>query len=71
MMMAETFSFELEQGGITVASGNADSFEDIVREGRHYAMMYAQDGPVVLSFRDGDGKLIRAALAPTLQDEER
>lgn len=68
--MEGPFSFELEQGGIVVAAGDATSFDDVRREGCHYAAMYAQDGPVLLSFRDSKGKLIPDALQPAPADTQ-
>lgn len=42
--------FELRQGGMTVAEGSGSDEAQIHSEGMHYAMMYAQDGPVELRF---------------------
>jgi len=38
--------FELWQDGIPVAMTNAESRDDALREIKHYAAVYGQDGPV-------------------------
>lgn len=43
-------SFAIIQGGITVASGSGP-LDDIRREARHYAAVYAQDGHVRVRVR--------------------
>lgn len=46
----ERGSFSVRQGGVTVASGSGP-YEDIKREAAHYAAVYRQDGPVVVTVR--------------------
>lgn len=51
--MARTaHSFDIEQGGIVVASASGTNLKDVVREACHYVFMYAQDGPVKVSGTD-------------------
>jgi hypothetical protein len=38
--------FSIEQDGMIVAAGEAPTKAAAQREANHYAMMYAQDGPV-------------------------
>lgn len=45
MSAQRTYSFELVQGGIVVASVDAPTLDEARREIMHYAMVYAQDGP--------------------------
>lgn len=40
------YGYKLIQGGIVVAQVEASTDEEANREINHYAMMYAQDGPV-------------------------
>lgn len=47
-MRGKTHSFEIEQNGVIVASGDAPDAATAEREGFHYAVMFAQDGPVKL-----------------------
>lgn len=44
-------AFRVVQGGIVVASVSAPSYEQGMREARHYAMMFGQDGPLVIEER--------------------
>lgn len=53
------FSYELVQGGIVVAKVTAPCAEDGLREIMHYAMMYAQDGPVAVLEPEGQDTLHR------------
>jgi hypothetical protein len=46
------WSFSVEQDGMVVASGDAPTEDGAKREAGHYAMMYAQDGPVKVSLRE-------------------
>ena len=48
--------------GITVAKGYAPTEEDAVREAGHYAVQYAQDGPVRWWVRVGRKTVLRASL---------
>lgn len=43
-------SFWVRQRGIIVASGDGP-YEEVKREAAHYAMIYAQDGPIKLMVR--------------------
>lgn len=45
-VMGDEFSYALWQDGIEVARVYASNDEDARREIGHYAMVYAQDGPV-------------------------
>ena len=45
------WSFLVEQDGMVVASGDAPTEAEAKREAGHYAMMYAQDGPVKVSVK--------------------
>lgn len=42
------YAFEIWQGGMVVATGLGPDLEAVRREAMHYAMIYGQDGPVVL-----------------------
>lgn len=44
----KTYTAKLLQGGIVVAEVSAPTIEQAEREIVHYAMMYAQDGPVIV-----------------------
>lgn len=46
------WSFLVEQDGMVVASGDAPTEAEAKREAGHYAMMYAQDGPVKVSVKE-------------------
>jgi hypothetical protein len=48
-----TYGFEVWQEGIMVASVWAESLDDARREAMHYAMAYAQEGPVEVRGKDG------------------
>ncbi len=50
--MPKDYSFEIIQGGIAVASGSGPDLETVRREANHYAIMYAQDGPVEVKIAD-------------------
>ena len=54
MMDGERWTFELRQDGQVVAEGEAQNQADAQREGFHYALMYAQDGPVELKIARSD-----------------
>ena len=43
------WEFKIEQGGIEVVSGGAPTLQEAMREVGHYAMQYAQDGPLKLT----------------------
>jgi hypothetical protein len=49
------WNFSVEQDGIVVASGDAPTEDGAKREAGHYAMMYAQDGPVKASVKEVRG----------------
>ena len=49
--------------GMTVASGSAPTEQDAAREAGHYAVQYAQDGPVRWWVRVGRKTVLRASLA--------
>ena len=49
------WSFLVEQDGMVVASGDAPTEDGAKREAGHYAMMYAQDGPVKVSVKEVQG----------------
>jgi hypothetical protein len=55
--MENVHSFEVWQDGMAVAEAEALNREDALREARHYAAMYGQDGPVEI----WEVKRIRAA----------
>jgi hypothetical protein len=40
------YSWSIEQGGIVVAEGSGFDVETVKREMVHYAVQYAQDGPI-------------------------
>lgn len=42
------WEFSIEQGGLTVAEGSGPDLDSVRREAFHYAMQYAQDGPLIL-----------------------
>jgi len=46
--MSKQYEAELWQDGIMVAAVSAPDEETMRREISHYAMMYAQDGPVTV-----------------------
>lgn len=46
--MAKDFKYELWQDGLMVACVYAAEKADAQKEIQHYAMMYRQDGPVVI-----------------------
>lgn len=50
MSERRAFEFEVVQDGVVVASGCASTWAEAEREAMHYAMMYAQDGPVTVRF---------------------
>lgn len=41
----ERWEFEVHQGGMVVAAGEAPDRDTAIREAGHYTMMYGQDGP--------------------------
>ena len=43
--MTDEYEFTVSQDGVTVAGGCGQRYESVVADARHYAMMYAQDGP--------------------------
>jgi hypothetical protein len=49
------WKFSVEQDGMEVASGEAPTEAESKREAGHYAMMYAQDGPVKVSVKEVRG----------------
>lgn len=49
-MADERFCFEVWQGDLRVVEGEAPTEDEAQREGMHYAMMYAKDGPVLYRF---------------------
>ena len=51
------WNFSVEQDGMVVASGEAPTEAEAKREAGHYAMMYAQDGPVKVSVKRFGGTL--------------
>lgn len=46
------YRFQIWQGGMVVAEGSGGDSAAVRREAMHYAMMYAQDGPVQIRSRD-------------------
>lgn len=58
--MAEPgFDFRVMQDGMEVASAYAASRADALKEARHYALVYGQDGPVEVQekvFRPNSGR---------------
>ena len=46
--MTGIIAYGLWQDGVMVASVEAATWEDAYREIDHYALMYAQDGPVTI-----------------------
>jgi hypothetical protein len=56
-MKERMISFEIWQDGIVVAKVASENVEDAMREARHYAMIYEQDGPVeIRSVQEEAGK---------------
>ena len=53
--MAKRYRFQLWQDGIEVAGVDAPTLEAAQREIMHYAMVYAQDGPVEIRGKDMSG----------------
>lgn len=42
------YEFAIEQDGYWQAGGTGPTFEFVRKEASHYALMYGQDGPVVV-----------------------
>lgn len=55
--------FAIWQDGVKVAGGEAPDYQTALREGQHYAMMYAQDAPVRLTVNAIYPRKRRAAIA--------
>ena len=55
------FNFNLWQDGQKVAGSSSRDREAALRDGMHYALMYEQDGPVVL--KEGNRIVYRSATA--------
>ena len=48
--LARRYSFRIIQDGMTVVSASGTDQRQLKAEAAHYAMMYAQDGPVQVKF---------------------
>lgn len=62
------YDFRVVQNGMEVASAFAGSRADALKEARHYALIYGQDGPVEIQekvFRPHSG---RWKWTPVLED---
>ncbi len=47
----QEYEYEVIQDGIVVASAWGRDRHEVLNEATHYAMMYAQDGPVILQMK--------------------
>lgn len=56
------YEFEIEQDGMVVASGSGSDRDRIRSMAMHYALMYAQDGPVTM--RIADSRFLAAPPTP-------
>ena len=62
-----TWSVTELRTGIKAASGSAPKEADAMREAIHYAMQYAQDGPVRFVVRQGRKTLLKGELPETVR----
>lgn len=46
------YRFYVKQNGLTVASGECPTLEECQSMGMHYAMQYANEGPVKLEIKE-------------------
>lgn len=60
--METTWYVEERDSGLRVASGSAPDDDTAIQEATHYAMMYAQDGPILMRVNRGRKELVRMSL---------
>ena len=62
--MSERYTWAVnDAAGRKVASGEATKAADATREATHYAVQYAQDGPVTWWIKSGRKFVVRGSLA--------
>ena len=58
------YIFKIKQNGIFVVEGDATTLMDAAREVRHYARIYAQDGPIEVTVKRARKQAAKARSTP-------